>query len=937
MISENYITLFLDIFKGRSDVVAEHWISRKTKKSGYSPICKNKWKKNVCRLRIDIRENGCDKCPKSDYVPISNSLIKRHLTNGKRNKILGIYPLLQDNTCNFIAGDFDNHNNERDPLADVKAFYEVCEVNEIPVYALRSRSGTGYHTYIFFEGSVPAWKARLVKFALLEEAQIIDDDKSLSSFDRLFPSQDQLSGKGFGNLIAMPFQGIASELGHTLFLNPGTNFSDPYTDQWGVLESIEKIDEAKLDEIILDWELKKEAPGYDPEISDKTNAEKYPATDYDKVLACPFMKHCDDDAENLPEPEWYCWVTITARCKNGKEIVHKISARYPNYDYQETENKIKHALQDTGPYRCAKIEKINDKYCKTCDCIGLNTSPIVLGYDDANGHRSSLVEKNGKLYRINKTISKGVEHIPITSFIIEPIESITVPDEGEFLNVRLKSGSKRQSIIFPPDCWTSNQKFLKILPAKEFIFTGNSNHVQLIRGHLASFEMPHRKGVKTVGFHDGYFVTEDGALNKDGSTSDFVYMNNIKSNCKLIDTELPQDEDFSLMKDFNIPKVEMPILGFTVACFFKPIINRLLGCFPLLGIFGEAGAGKTTTTTKITMRFWAIIAQPHSISEQTQFSLMKLADSSNSVPLCLEENKACTQDPKLRTVVSNFIRSSYNALEGQRGRPDQSLTNYRYQSPVVIAGETGFVEPAILDRLVIVEMSRKDSAPYLEKFLKLQKLPLERAGRAILEKALSTKKSLIKKMIHNEFELVDLRLTDRPRTNAAIVRFGLRILGKVLGINIDENIGIIDQAIFDGISDDGKERKSTVDMILEKMSLISVSQRGSEAFSRFDHLEEGIHFQRVEVDEMNYHLRLYVAKSYPGFKIWAKVTSWEGDILPESDFKKQLRNEKYFVVKKPAKIGTKTRNCYILDIDKMKKKGLDISEEWDYPTLNDIE
>ena len=142
------------------------------------------------------------------------------------------YPLLQDNSCNFIAADFDNHNGDREPLQDVKAYCEACQIQDIPCYALRSKSGKGYHVYIFFSTPVPAWKARVVAFALLQEAGVIGDDVKLSSFDRLFPNQDELTGKKLGNLIALPFQGQAAHHDNTLFLNPDTNFIKPFDTQY---------------------------------------------------------------------------------------------------------------------------------------------------------------------------------------------------------------------------------------------------------------------------------------------------------------------------------------------------------------------------------------------------------------------------------------------------------------------------------------------------------------------------------------------------------------------------------------------------------------------------------------------------------------------------------------------------------------------------------
>ena len=234
-------------------MVARYWKSKKGN-SGYAPICANEWQKGICQKP----EKSCRDCPNKDYVPLNDDLLIKHIEGGH---ILGVYPLLADNTCWFMAFDFDNHDGARDPLRDVREFYSVCEVKEIQCYVLRSKSGTGYHCYIFFDAPMPAWKARMVGFALLQEAQVVEDDTTISSFDKLFPSQDELTPtRPLGNLIGMPFQGNAAKDGHTLFLNPGTEFQEPFPDQLEVLKSITRVTEAKLDEIIQDWGLTKDPP-----------------------------------------------------------------------------------------------------------------------------------------------------------------------------------------------------------------------------------------------------------------------------------------------------------------------------------------------------------------------------------------------------------------------------------------------------------------------------------------------------------------------------------------------------------------------------------------------------------------------------------------------------------------------------------------------------
>lgn len=244
------INTFGNTFRGRRDVVAKYYQS-KTGEPGYSPLCKNEWKQGVCNKCL---KKPCRTCLNADYIPLSDQLILDHF---KGNQILGIYPLLKDNTCWFIAGDFDNHTGDRDPLEDVKVYYEACQMQDIPCYVLRSKSGAGYHAYIFFSSPLHAWKARIVAFALLKEAQIIGEDIELSSFDRLFPNQDELTGKGFGNLIALPFQGKAARNEHTKFLDPDSDFIVPFYDQWGVLAGIEKIGETVLDDLIKSWNLER--------------------------------------------------------------------------------------------------------------------------------------------------------------------------------------------------------------------------------------------------------------------------------------------------------------------------------------------------------------------------------------------------------------------------------------------------------------------------------------------------------------------------------------------------------------------------------------------------------------------------------------------------------------------------------------------------------
>ena len=164
---------FLKLFVGRKDVVPEHWKSKKGK-SGYSPMCTNKFKRPICTLG---KGGKCKTCKNVDHISMSDALLAQHFS-GKR--ILGIYPLMPDNTTRFLAFDFDRHKKSQpDPQQEAVGFVEVCELQNLPAHMVRSKSGKGYHVWLFFDSPVAAWKARMIGFALLKEAKINNEEEVL--------------------------------------------------------------------------------------------------------------------------------------------------------------------------------------------------------------------------------------------------------------------------------------------------------------------------------------------------------------------------------------------------------------------------------------------------------------------------------------------------------------------------------------------------------------------------------------------------------------------------------------------------------------------------------------------------------------------------------------------------------------------------------------
>ncbi len=224
--SEAKIELFRSLFRGREDVHARRWESR-AGKSGYTAVCSNEWRSGVC----DKRRVKCAECPQRELVPLDAVAIESHLTG---RGVLGVYPMLDDETCWFLAIDFDDAT-WRD---DSAAFRETCAAIGLTAHIEVSRSGAGAHAWIFFAEPLPAVRARRLGSALLTQAARRRHVISLASYDRLFPSQDTLPRGGFGNLIALPLQHEARAMGHSVFVD--ADFC-PHVDQWAYLSSIERL------------------------------------------------------------------------------------------------------------------------------------------------------------------------------------------------------------------------------------------------------------------------------------------------------------------------------------------------------------------------------------------------------------------------------------------------------------------------------------------------------------------------------------------------------------------------------------------------------------------------------------------------------------------------------------------------------------------------
>jgi superfamily II DNA or RNA helicase/very-short-patch-repair endonuclease len=236
------IALFRSLFRGRDDLYARRFASLRTGKTGYSPACANEWVRGLC----DKRAVRCQDCPSRRFLPLSDETIRQHLTGRDergREFVVGVYPMLLDETCFFLAIDFDKEGWR----ADIGAVRETCRQLGLPAAVERSRSGNGGHLWLFFAEALPAVLARKLGAHILTETMERRPEIGLDSYDRFFPNQDTLPKGGFGNLIALPLQKRPRAGDDSVFLDERLL---PWPDQWAFLSTMQRITCAQAEFIV---------------------------------------------------------------------------------------------------------------------------------------------------------------------------------------------------------------------------------------------------------------------------------------------------------------------------------------------------------------------------------------------------------------------------------------------------------------------------------------------------------------------------------------------------------------------------------------------------------------------------------------------------------------------------------------------------------------
>lgn len=259
--TEQKLALFRRLFRGRTDVFPVRWESKTTGKSGYAPACAHdRFARNAGRYIDAARRSGsmdrgaertealcqkpqikCGDCSHRLLIPLSDAVIYGHLAG---EHTIGVYPMLEDDSCYFLAVDFD----EAEWREDAHGFMQSCAELGVPAALEISRSGQGAHVWVFFAHRVAARDARRLGTAIISHTCARTRQLTLSSYDRLFPNQDSVPKGGFGNLIALPLQKAPREQGCSVFVDAQWR---PHPDQWAFLASLKPMAGEDIEPTIL--------------------------------------------------------------------------------------------------------------------------------------------------------------------------------------------------------------------------------------------------------------------------------------------------------------------------------------------------------------------------------------------------------------------------------------------------------------------------------------------------------------------------------------------------------------------------------------------------------------------------------------------------------------------------------------------------------------
>jgi hypothetical protein len=886
--------------------------------------------------RRDRIGQGVEKNTKTDKISVTiegkDELLKRlqkHLAGELR---LGLYGLLPDGTVQWAMVEFEHHGvatGEDSWLADAVKLQQWLTGNGIPSILERSKNPNGqcYHLHIVLDQPLPAKDVR-------DGLRGIGREIFGTFTNEIFPKSDE----GLGHFVWMPLFGGKDEWGlgvkdsRTVFVGAE---GCPFEDQYAILANWQSADAGHFSEVIqpylaaLPASIPSSKPGDGIE-ENQPGLEKMEAN-------CPIVKHWIENPVGWTYDHWLGlgsnYIVFKGGWERFVELSKKDTANFSQYEINRIREEV---LAFHGPQTYEKFRE------QGLDLELPGQAPKApAGWKSwIDPSHDTIREENGVYVKLNKFGGKDA----LSTFMLDPKELLRLP-YGDVLTCSVHStlGYTYENVRIENSDWYSRSKLMTTIGHSDCTFHGSDVDAIDVCWHVVSRVPVRKQGTRVIGLHDDLWVLRDCNINAAGYVDPMRLVPYDRSqeslHSKIKYQHLDDDEYRVLARGFfgnvlgvNLPRVMLPMLGWFFAAPMKVSIQKIDGSFPLLLCYGSKGAGKTTVLEKLLAFQGYTDPTPHSCTTKS-FPLLRLLASTNAVPVFLDEYKTdIGQDAT--NIIKRYMRKAYRGEVEEKGNPDQTVTPYYIEAPLIVCGELKITEAAILDRVIIAGFTNViedrqdmqqafaalnilDAAGFMDRYVMFclgEDIP------ARLQQAKDQTRTLLTSML----------VGPRVFINLSVMVFGLQMMmdfAKQWGVDlrkkIDLSLGIMSQ--IEEITGSGNGRiKDAAGILLEQMSMMiekAILPRGiTWTFARPKQASKEllcIHLPSAAAEVTAYKQRMNA----------------DFEVVDEAAYRKLFENADYMVqtqtIVKFISCGEdgkieRPKRAVVIDFDKAKASGLEI-------------
>jgi len=541
-------------------------------------------------------------------------------------------------------------------------------------------------------------------------------------------------------------------------------------------------------------------------------------------------------------------------------------------------------------------------------------------------------EKNNNYY---KTMVHGndIRQAIVTSFKIVPKE-LLVLDNSDCLKCDIVSsqGITYKNVLIENTDWHSKQKFLKALGHQDCVFLGSDNDLQALCQFTQTNITLRKTGTKVIGLNDDIWVIEGANITKEKISKELSIVPFDKGSDafyhRIKYLTLPEPEYKSMIGEFyehilniNERNKVLAYLGWVFVAPMKQKIQAITGSFPLLFNHGGQGSGKTSQAELFARLSGYQDPKPNSVTMKS-FPLLKMLSSTNAIPQWYDEFKVSDMKDGDVENILRFMRKAYSGEQESKGRADQTIENYKISAPMVVMGEWNINQPAIMERVVLVRSKDviKNDKSMQHAFSIIQALPLEAFMpeyiRFCLGQDIADILETSKNFVTTHFR--EITVAPRIMNNMAVMITGLELFrgfahpNKLTAPDIDYGLLLDDQLMEITGAKNGKV-KSAVDQLIEELAIMAGKNE----------LMESQDYKIVKSQTGRKILAIKFREVFRTFKVYAKKTNYEGDLLDEMSYSKLFDDCDYVFAKDyMAKFFNKSTRCLGIDMDQANNFGV---------------